>query len=209
LVAALSISFAGSLPVGTLNAGVSGLVIGGDRRGAFWFALGAILVEVSIVRVAVALTGSADRLWPQLSRWTPWLRGLACAVIFSLAFVNLWDASQMRQAAIALPVYRHSSFISGLLLSLLNPLHLPFWLGWTVVFRNRGWINGLAGEYNLFVIAIGVGTGLAFVLYGFAGQLLIPYLRIHGFVFNLAVGGALLVAGTMQLYTLLKRRSLQ
>src|SRR5690242_10372989 len=50
----LSISFVGSLPPGTLNTGVTGLVVNRGAFAAIQFGLGAVLVEVILVRVALA-----------------------------------------------------------------------------------------------------------------------------------------------------------
>jgi hypothetical protein len=50
---AFLISFTGSLPVGTLNVSITDLVIDGNVWAAVLFGLGAILVEVSIVRIAL------------------------------------------------------------------------------------------------------------------------------------------------------------
>ncbi|HEY6899254.1 MAG TPA: hypothetical protein VI233_01365, partial [Puia sp.] len=71
----------------------------------------------------------------------------------------------------------HYPFLSGLLLSTLNPLHLPFWLGWTAVLKAKNILVPARLEYNLFAIAIGAGTALAFLAYGFAGRLILQWLH--------------------------------
>jgi hypothetical protein len=53
-------------------------------------------------------------------------------------------------------------FISGVILSLLNPLHLPFWMGWTAVLRRKGLLNDTRKEYNIYVLAIGMGRASLF-----------------------------------------------
>jgi hypothetical protein len=71
--------------------------------------------------------------------------------------------------------YAQYPLLAGLVLSCLNPLHLPFWLGWTVVLRRKKILVGARIEYDLFAVAIGAGTGLAFLVYGTTGQLILQW----------------------------------
>jgi threonine/homoserine/homoserine lactone efflux protein len=190
------ISFTGSLPVGTLNVSVTDLVIDRHIRAAILFAVGAMLVEVGMVRLALVVV----RRLEGISRFLPWFRVIACVVILLFAFLSLHAAWHLRKAGVAIPFTGDAPFISGLLLSLLNPLHLPFWMGWTAVLRSKGLLNDTPREYNVYVLAIGMGTGIAFLVYGFAGQLLILFLQANQNLFNWLTGLALLVAGLGQVW---------
>jgi hypothetical protein len=196
---AFFISFTGTLPIGTLNVSVTNLVIDGNVPAAFLFGLGAILVEVGMVRVALVIVKRLERM----NRLLGWFRVLACLVILLLAFVSLEAAWHMRKAGAAIPFTGHAPFISGLVLSLLNPLHLPFWMGWTAVLRTKGLISDTRNEYNVYVTAIGVGTGMAFLLYGVAGFWLILFLQMNQNLFNWLMGTALLISGLVQLWKML------
>jgi hypothetical protein len=193
---AFFISFTGTLPVGTLNVSVTNLVIDGDVRAALLFGLGAILVEVGMVRVALVIVKRLEGM----DRLLGWFRLLACFVILLLAFISLEAAWRMRTAGVVIPFTGHAPFVSGLVLSLLNPLHLPFWMGWTAVLRTKGMLSDTRNEYNVYVIAIGVGTAVAFVLYGATGHLLILFLRMNQNLFNWTMGLVLLVTGMVQLW---------
>ena len=197
-VYAFFISFTGTLPIGTLNVSVTNLVIDGDVRAAILFGLGAILVEVGMVRLALVIVKRLEGM----DRLLGWFRLLACFVILLLAFVSLEAAWHMRKAGSAIPITGHAPFFSGLVLSLLNPLHLPFWMGWTAVLRRKGLLSDTRNEYNIYVIAIGVGTCMAFVLYGVTGHFLILFLRMNQQLFNWLTGVALLMAGLVQLWKL-------
>jgi threonine/homoserine/homoserine lactone efflux protein len=135
-----------------------------------------------------------------MERAIGWFRVLACLVILLLAFINLEAAWHMRKAGAAIPITGHAPFFSGLVLSLLNPLHLPFWMGWTAVLRRKGLLCDTRNGYNIYVIAIGMGTCMAFVLYGVTGHLLILFLRMNQNLFNWLTGAALLVTGLVQLW---------
>jgi hypothetical protein len=197
---AFLISFTGTLPIGTLNVSITDLVIDGNVWAAVLFGLGAILVEVSIVRIALVTVKRLEGM----EHVVRWLRVLACCVILLLAFISLKAAWYMRSAGMArsagmtIPFTGHAPFVSGLVLSLLNPLHLPFWMGWTAVLRTKGLLSDSRGDYNVYVTAIGMGTAVAFVVYGVTGHLLILFLRTNQNLFNWLIGIALLVTGLVQ-----------
>lgn len=195
---AIFISFTGTLPAGTLNVSITNLVIDGDVHAAILFGLGAILVEVGMVRVALVIVKKLEGM----DRLLGWFRGLACIVILLLAFFSLEAAWHMRKPGVVIPFAGHAPFVSGLVLSLLNPLHLPFWMGWTAVLKTKGLLYDTRYEYNIYVIAIGVGTCLAFLLYGMTGHFLFLFLRTNQQLFNWLSGVALLVAGLVQLWKL-------
>lgn len=198
---AFFISFTGSLPVGTLNVSVTNLVVDGNVQAAFLFGLGAILVEMGIVRAGLVII----RRLEGMHRILGWFRVLACIVILLLACISLEAAWHMRPPGAVIPFTGHAPFISGIVLSLLNPLHLPFWMGWTALLRSKGLLSDARGDYNVYVAAIGMGTGMAFLLYGMTGHLLIHFLRMNQDLFNWLVGMALLVAGLAQVWKLLAR----
>ena len=188
---AFLISFTGSLPIGTLNASIANLVIDRHIGAAVLFGLGAILVEVGVVRIALATVRRLEGL-THLVRWFRWL---ACVVILLFAFISLEAAWYVRKGGVTIPFAGNAPFLSGLILSLLNPLHLPFWLGWTAVLKTKGLLTDLRQEYNVYVLAIGMGTGIAFLVYGLAGHFLILFLRANQNIFNWLTGIALLVTG--------------
>jgi cytochrome c biogenesis protein CcdA len=104
----------------------------------------------------------------------------------------------MRTPEMVFPFTKKDPFLAGLLLSSLNPLHLPYWMGWTAVLRQKEVLIDSKAAYNVYVIAIGSGTALAFLLYGLAGSLFITFLMGQQTRINWAVGSALLIAGVIQ-----------
>ncbi len=191
----------GSLPVGTLNVSVADLSINMGAAAAVQFGIGAMLVEVLVVRIALVTVRKLEGLHTLLR----FFKGLTCAIILLVAALSLEAAWHMRKPGVAIPFAGHMPFVSGLLLSLINPLHLPFWMGWTAVLKSRKTLTDSRSDYNLFVIAIGCGTSLAFLTYGIAGTLLIMFLRMNQNLFNWLVGLALLVTGLVQLWQLFVR----
>ena len=195
---ALLISFTGSLPVGTLNVSITDLVINRHVGASILFGMGAMLVEVGIVRMALIVVKRLEGM----SLLLRWFRVIACVVTLLFAFLSLDAAWHLREAGLAIPYTGDAPFVSGLVLSLLNPLHLPFWMGWTAVLRARGLLADTRRAYNVYVLAIGMGTGLAFLVYGITGHLLILFLQTNRYLFNWLTGLALLVTGLIQAWKL-------
>jgi hypothetical protein len=160
------ISFAGSLPPGILNTGFTGLAASAGPVAACWFGLGAILAEMAIVRIAHA----GVEFWPKEIRVPRWL-GIGVPLLL-MSLVLLYSG---RHASVLENI--HYPLLAGVLLGVLNPLHLPFWLGWTAVLRTRNILANARIEYHVFSVAIGAGTALAFLTYGVAGHLILQWLH--------------------------------
>jgi hypothetical protein len=193
---ALSISFAGTLPLGTLNLSVANYAFRHDIAAAIGFAIAAVAVEMTLVRVALVAVRRLERL----THFYRIFHILTCAVLLFLSISSLLAALQMQtfHAGLWLPFL--NPLLSGLVLSLINPLHLPFWMSWTAVLRSGNILDHQPRSYNLFVVAIGVGTAAAFCLYGIAGRYLIGLLGSRQVLLNWIVGFALLASALIQIY---------
>ncbi|MBB6112159.1 LysE family transporter [Mucilaginibacter lappiensis] len=200
--AAFSISFIGALPIGTLNTSVANYALNNNFMGAFEFGFAAILVEVSLVRVALFLL---DKLG-HLQKLFRYLSVVFCFAILYLAYKSLEAAFHMRNFEDTLPFIGMQPFYSGLVLSLLNPLHIPFWLGWTAVLKGRKVLYSDAANYNIYITAIGTGTCLAFLIYGCAGNYLMNVLKAQHNLINWVLGCTLLLTGVVLAYKIIFRK---
>lgn len=193
--------FPGSLPLGTLNVSITNLVINKGYTAATLFAMGAIVVEVTVVRIAVVAVSKLEKLhsYFRLFSW------LSLLVLFALATVTIIAAVQMKNFEASLPFTNSNPFLSGMVLSFLNPLQLPFWLGWTAVFKTKRLLKHSTAAYNIYITAIGFGTSIAFWLYSFAGSFVITALNNQQYSINWLVGISLLIAATAQLFKRIKK----
>ncbi|SEW36093.1 Threonine/homoserine/homoserine lactone efflux protein [Chitinophaga sp. YR573] len=201
--AAFLISFIGTLPIGTLNTNVANYALNNNVTGAIQFGVAAIFIEVIVVRIALFLI---DRLI-RLRQLFKILSLMICVAILFLAFKSLEAAFQMRTIADVLPLAGKQPFYTGLLLSLLNPLHLPFWMGWTAVLKSRQVLND--NGYSIYILAVGTGTAAAFILYGLIGSFLMDVLKTQQYLINWVLGFTLLFTGLMQGYRLIMKKAIQ
>jgi threonine/homoserine/homoserine lactone efflux protein len=116
------------------------------------------------------------------------------------AWISFRAAFEMHKFEAALPFTAQRPFLSGVSLSLINPLHLPFWLGWTAVLKSKKIFWDSKSTYNIYVIGIGLGTSVAFFTYVILGNILIDFLREKQTILNWIIGVALLVTGLLQFY---------
>lgn len=199
---AFTVSFLGTLPLGTLNLSVANYAFVHNWSGALGFSITAISVEMLLVRVALMAIRKLERL----THFFRVFNILTCAVLLFLASNSLLAAWQMEAFRATVPFPSVNPWISGFLLSLTNPLHLPFWMGWTAILRSRNILGDGARQYNTFIAAIGLGTAAAFTIYALAGGYLIRLLGSRQVLLNWAVGTALLITALAQIYkTFFKR----
>ena len=80
--------------------------------------------------------------------------------MLTLGILNLWGAKQPNTRFEKL---RASGFRKGMLISVLNPLSIPFWVGVTAYAKSMGWIQLNDGPAML-TYALGVSLGTFFLL---------------------------------------------
>lgn len=191
------ISFLGSLPLGTMNVTATNLAVQKGVPAATQFAWGSMLVEVICVRLALfAIDWVRER--KKLFRIFEWV---TTGLILALATGSFVAAIKMQ--AFGNSVFTVSTihpFILGLILSVLNPLHIPFWFGWSTVLINKNILQPGKQQYNIYVTGIGIGTILGFDVFIYGGNYLVQSLQDHQSVLNCAIGGILLVTALIQIY---------
>ncbi|SDF20694.1 LysE family transporter [Chitinophaga filiformis] len=193
---AMGISFTGSLPLGTLNLTVANFSFADNLTGVAMFAVAAIFIEMLLVRLVLLAVKQLERLKQVL-----WFFNLITgAVLLLLAFNSLSAAWQKLMFQVETPFTSLHPLLSGVLLSIINPLHIPFWIGWTAVLKAKHVLNDNPAAHNFYVLAIGMGTALAFTIYALAGRFLIDHLLEQQVLLNWIVGIALLSTALVQLY---------
>jgi threonine/homoserine/homoserine lactone efflux protein len=197
----LLVSFLGSLPLGTLNVSITKLTLYKGSSSALLFGTGAIFVELFLVRLAIH---GIERL-EKAKRYVSFFHWIASFVLLFFSAVSIIAALQMKKFGTSLSFVNKNPFAAGLLLSALNPLHLPFWLSWTAAFKSKGIMSSSHREYNVYVIAIGLGTATAFVVYGWVGRVLILLLENKQFLLNWAVGITLFLTAIFQVRKSLRK----
>jgi threonine/homoserine/homoserine lactone efflux protein len=175
-IAGLAFSFVGSIPPGTLN--VSVLQLGLDKKinTALRFALAVSIVEYPYAWVAVQF-----EYWLTSSPVVIENFQLITAIVMTaLGLFTLWASRRPSTFSVK---FNESGFRRGLILSLLNPMAIPYWMGATAYFKAQGWINlSTTGLLHSYVLGTSVGAMLLLALFVFMAARLAPYVQQNIFI---------------------------
>jgi len=188
------VSFLGSLPLGTMNVTVTQISVQRGIADGFAFAIGSMIVEVIIVRIALV----GMKWLAKQHKLFRLLEYVTTSIILFLAIASFVSAYKMTGFASSLPIQTIKPFWTGAFLSLTNPLHIPFWLGWSSVLMNKNILKPSAIQYNWYVTGIGIGTILGFAVFIYAGNYLVLQILRHQTLLNCAIGIVLLITVIIQ-----------
>jgi threonine/homoserine/homoserine lactone efflux protein len=194
------ISFLGSLPPGMTNVITIQLAISGQYLNAAWFALGTVIAEVIYAKICLAMINQIFRFEfiIKMLRWFVLVALSAMAITSFIAFAKGWVHSTGDLIA-----GDESAFISGFLLMAINPVQIPFWLGWTTILVERKIQVFSPQSQTAYLSGIGLGSLLASATFIAGGQFLFNFLPSKGPQLHFVFGCAFAIMALMQGYKLL------
>lgn len=163
-VIAFIFSFLGSIPPGTLNLTMLRFGLEHKMNIAWRFALGAALIEYPYAWLALLLEDWITSSPAVVSNF----KLIAAVVMITLGIITIRSASKPVQEV--KPI-RESGFRKGLLLGILNPLALPFWIGITAYLKSQGWITlSNAREVHGYLLGISLGAFVLLILVAYLAR---------------------------------------
>jgi threonine/homoserine/homoserine lactone efflux protein len=189
------ISFLGTLPPGALNITATQISAGQGQQEAIIFALGSTLAEAIIVRFALAGMNkmiAKPRLFQVLEIITA---GLLLAMTIG-CFIA---ATKMGGIANIFHDYQFPPFSTGIIMTIVNPLHIPFWLGWTSVLLSKQILTTRHAHFNWFVTATAIGTFFGFLIFIYTGHFLLLSFENNQFIICLVIGIILMIMAALQI----------
>lgn len=170
-IVGLVFSFLGSIPPGTLNVCVLQLGIERKIGAALRFALAVSIVEYPYTWIAI-----------EFERWltnSPYITQnfqlITAVVMTTLGTFMLWAARKPSEFSIK---FNESGFRRGFILSILNPMAIPFWIGVTAYLKAQGWIEiSSASLLHSYVLGTSVGAMLLLTVFTFAAAKLAPFIK--------------------------------
>ena len=181
----LIVSFLGSLPLGTLNVAAMQISVQENILNAVYFSLGSLTVEMIYVRFSL-IGINWIRKQKHLFRWMEWI---TVAIVIALAVGSFIAAGKPHHAKNVMLNNDIHRYFLGAMLSAINPVQIPFWFGWSTVLFNKNILKPKNSYYNLYIIAIGLGTLLANCVFIFGGKFLVDTLNTSGNLLNWIIGG--------------------
>jgi threonine/homoserine/homoserine lactone efflux protein len=181
----LVISFLGGLPMGVLNLKAMQMAGNHNMKAAWLFIGGVMVAEALAVLVAIYLVEKIkiNNKSVGLLYYAASILFLAIAAVSFNALLNEGTHSQVMQASdtVAFP------FFTGFGISIINPLHIPFWVGWTAFVKSKGFLEPSSKATYPYLTGIIIGSFLSFIPYTLLGSALILYLPDFAWFTNLAL----------------------
>ena len=188
LLFAFVFSFLGSIPPGTLN--LTSLQLGLDNKMnvAWRFALAAALMEYPYAWLAVAFENLITSSPTVLNNF----KLISAIVMIILGVLNLWS---VKRPSVITQKIQDSGFRRGLILGILNPLALPFWIAVTAYLSVQNWIV-LTNKAQLhsYLVGIFLGAFSLLMVVAYAAKRMMPFFSIQSKV-KYIPGVALLALG--------------
>ncbi len=200
------ISFVASLSPSTINITATHIAVHNGNFSAALFSFGCITIETICLCIALAAMNWI-RKREQLFRL---LEYITIIMIFLLAFSSFVAAFEMKTFGEGIFTgYHIHPYLLGLLINTLNPMHIPFWLGWTTVLMEKDILTPGKKNYLLYVTGITIGTVAGFAGFIYGGNLVVQQFSSNQNIINWIVGMALLITALIHLYKLHTKYSLK
>ncbi len=184
----LVFSFLGSIPPGTMNLAVLQLGMEHKIKTALRFSIAVAIIEYPYAWIAVVFED-----WITSSPVIIENFQLITAVVMTvIGIFTLWSAKKPSDFSAK---FNESGFRRGLVLSVLNPMAIPFWIGVTAYLKAQGWID-LSGSPLLhsYLFGTSVGVLILLIIFAFLAKRLSHYVKDNQIV-KLVPGATLLVLG--------------
>jgi len=184
--AGLLISFLGSLPFGTLNVTAFNIAAVQNIGDAILFAISVIFIE--LLAVIITLKGANKINFK--SKLFYFASPLAVFLLMYLAISSFNSAiysGNMNLDTHLFPMI-HSPILLGLLLSVLNPLHIPFWMGWNTALIGRGLLENTKKMYRFYMIGIGSGSMAAYLIFILSGNFIFKNYQQYNYIIAYILG---------------------
>lgn len=194
------ISFLGTLPLGTLNVSAMQISVSDGAAPAFYFAFGALLVEMAYVRLSLVAMNWV-RKQKKLLRSLEWV---TLAIILALAVSSFYAATQPSVGKNPILSNTLPRFWLGIFMSAVNPVQIPFWFGWSTVLFTRGVLKPIESHFNAYIAGIGLGTLVGNSLFIFGGQLIVHRLQDNQAVLHVVIGAVFAFTALIQAWRMWK-----
>ncbi len=164
-------SFIGSIPPGTLNLTVLQLGLEKKIKIALRFALAVSIIEYPYAWIGVHFEYLISTSPVVVENF----QLIAALVMTTLGVINLLPSRTSTGFA---KKFNESGFRRGIVLSILNPMAIPYWMGFTAYLKAQGWIElGTPTLLHSYVLGTAVGAMALLSLLIFFARRLAPYVQ--------------------------------
>lgn len=200
----LMISFLGTLPLGSLNIAAMQISVTDGLRPAFYFVLGALLVEVIYVRISlIAMNWILKHR--RLFRWLEWISIIIVLALAVSSFVAAADPVVKKNVLLSGGIHR---FWLGVIMSALNPVQIPFWFGWSTVLFTRQILEHNNSHFNIYIAGIGCGSFIGNLVFIFGGRFIVDVLNANQKIFHGIIGTIFLITAVVLILKVVRKKDI-
>ena len=203
-ITGLTISFLGTLPLGTLNIAAMQIAITDGVPPAMYFVLGALLVEVCYVRISLVAMNWVFR-HKKLFRWLEWISIVIILALAVSSFIAAADPAVKKNVLLSGGMHR---FWLGVVMSALNPVQIPFWFGWSTVLFTKNVLQHKSDHYNTYITGIGLGTFIGNLVFIFGGRFIVDVLNTNQKILHWIIGSIFLVTAVILTIKVLRKKDI-
>ena len=198
LFAGFMVSFLGQLPLGNLNIAATQISVEENFKNAWLFSIAGAIVEVIYLRLAL---NSSEWMMhnKMLFNTVSWF---TVALFYTLGFLSIRKAIKQKepQKKGLLIDNNINRFLLGFMLSIVNPMQIPFWFFWGTYFIHNGTVKPNGVYFNMFTAGAGLGTLCGQAIYIHGGNWLIKKLHASHRFLNILMGVIFIVSASIQVY---------
>lgn len=197
------ISFIGTLPLSTINITAFNISASTGVNDAIWFIVAVVFIEF----IAVLLTLIGNEKINFEGKFFLYLIPIGAVVLFYMAIHSFIAATTVEELNISTNIFPgiESSFVLGIVLNILNPLQIPFWMTWNRVLMTRGALQKSKQSYFTYISGIAIGTSLGLMLFIFAGSYIFENYDQYSMIINLSLGVLYLCFSIYLIFLLYKK----
>ena len=154
------VSFIGSIPPASINLLVVKIASTKGIRKAIAFSAGAVSVEFVYSFVAILFS----KYLMENESINQFIQLIAIPVFLILGCISIFKRSKKGEAA---ELKKGGEFLNGLIMGLINPLQIPFWMGYSSYFISIGWLKEDLSLILIFVTGIVLGTYVLLLIFAY------------------------------------------
>jgi threonine/homoserine/homoserine lactone efflux protein len=193
-VVAFVFSFIGSIPPGTLNLTVIQLGLEHRMQAAWRFSIAAAIIEIPYGWIAIEF----ENLLTTTTGIGEYFKLITGVVMIGLGLMNLFmssNPSRLREK------FNASGFRRGVVLSILNPMALPFWIAMTAYLKSAGWITlSTLPEKIFYLLGVALGAMILLITMAFAARKVVSQFEGNTLLKKIP-GATLLILGVYAIIT--------
>jgi len=191
---AFAATVVGTIPFGPINLSVVNVAMKRSFTAALVFALGAAFVEIFEALTAIFFGNLIDKFLME-NAWFQWLVIIAFVAIGTVTILRKPKTKGVKTKKMKMP-----TLLKGVVVALLNPQAIPFWLITLAVLNEGQELNFREGRLGFFLAGVFAGKFVALAGFAVLSRAIKKRVKEGTRIIDFVFGGVLIAIGLIQAY---------